>query len=139
MKNGGWVVERGYSWRPACCQSLLHVVAQLAELFALGTDPGLVLGCGALDLLAPFLGLARMALFSGLLGLLAFGCDAGSEFRQEGAGFSAGDEAAQIAHRAAAHGIGVQSAGKFVQKRLRLIATVAQQLARCRAFLRQHL
>ena len=76
MKNGGWVVERGYSWRPACCQSLLHVVAQLAELFALGTDPGLVLGCGALDLLAPFLGLARMALFSGLLGLLAFGCDA---------------------------------------------------------------
>ncbi len=138
MKDGGWVADRWYSWRQACGQSLLHVVAQLAEFFSLNTDPGLVLGRDALDLLAPLLGLARMALFSGLLDLLAVGCDAGSEFRQEGAGLGTGDEATQVAHRAAAHGMGLQPAGQFVQERLRLIATVLQQLAGCIPFRRQH-
>ena len=138
MKGRGWVADRWYSRRPACCQSLLDVVAQLAEFFSLNTDPGLVPWRGALDLLAPLLGLARMALFSGLLRLLAFGCDAGSKFRQEGAGLGTGDEAAQVAYGAAAHGIGLQPACQFVQERLRLIAAAAQQRSGCRAFLRQH-
>ena len=139
MEVGGWVAGRWYSWRPACCQSLLHVVAQLAEFLSFDTDPGLVFRRGALDRLASFLGLTRMALFSGLLGLLAFGCDARPEFRQEGAGLGTGDQTAQVSHRAATHGMGLQPAGQFVQKRLGQIATVVQQLSSCFPFRRQHL
>ena len=80
-----------------------------------------------------------MWLFSGLLGLLAIGCNAQAEFRPEGAGLGTGDEAAQVGHRVAAHGMGLQSASLFVQKRLGLLATALQQLSGRFPFRRQHL
>ena len=127
-----------HSSLPARANALLHVLEQPADLFALGAGPGLVLGRGTLGLQPPFLDLALTALFSGLLTLSALSCDARGEFRHEAAGGGSVDEAAQIGHRAAAHTIGLQPPGQFVEEHLGLFAALAQQQAGRSTLIRQH-
>ena len=139
MQVGEWGIRVQASSRPARGHALLHVVAQLAELLALGSDACLVLGCRALGRLVTLLGLARSALLHGQLAIDAFSRDCEAKLRNEGAGLGARDQASQVGHRAATHAIGLQSACQLIQECLGLVGTGPQQHAGSGALLRQHL
>ncbi len=127
------------SSRAACCHALLHVIAQLAELFSLGSDQCLVLRGCAKGSLSALLCLACTVLLSGQLAFSALCGNREPELRNECSGLGTCDQAAQVGHRAATHALGLKSAGQFIQDFLGLVATRVQQHSGGRAFLRQHL
>jgi hypothetical protein len=104
------------SWLPVRAHARLELADHLSDLLPLCQGLGLVLGRGALCSQALLLGLAFATPDGILLPLRALGRYTRAELGYEAAGGGAGDEPAQVGHRAEANTANLKAAREFIEQ-----------------------